>query len=82
MQVGDQGQPLAVHRFHSWTPPLARAVVALVAVVVVGFALDALGVGPGAWVALVGSLLLLGVAAPLFMVSLIARRSSASDSEN
>jgi ABC-type polysaccharide/polyol phosphate export permease len=71
-----------VNGFHPWVPSIARAAALVALVVIAGLVLGALGVKFGDWLALLGTILLLAVIAPLFWLAVSARRSPSDSADD
>ena len=79
MTVRGNGKQPVVNGFHPWVSPIARAAAVVALVAIMGLVLSGLGVELGDWIALVGTIVLLAVIAPLFWLAVLARRPRNGD---
>ena len=62
-----------MRRVHPWLQPVTKLAVVLTAVVVVGLVGTSLGLRPAGYVALIASIVLLGIVAPLLLLLVVTR---------
>jgi hypothetical protein len=68
-----------MHDLHPWVGPIAGASAIVGLALVVGLVLSAFGVAVGGWLALISTLVLLGVLGPLYWLAVLSRRPRRSD---
>jgi hypothetical protein len=68
-----------MHDLHPWVRPIAGACAVVCVAMVIGLILNPFGVAFGGWLALISTLVLVGVLGPLYWLAVLARRPRRTD---